>query len=185
VAPVRARALLEGTAALKVAVVVDVHADAAAAVARSVGADVIQLHGEEAPEELEDLRLRGPWKLWKSVRAKSLEDVETVVERYGRVADGILIEGWKDGVVGGGGAAVTLDGARVREIVPASVQFVLAGGLRVDTVADAIRRFEPDIVDVSSGVERAPREKDPELVTRFIHAAAVAGSARGVTREAR
>ncbi len=160
VAPERARAILEGRAAAKVAVVVDEGAAGAEAAARAMGADVIQLHGSEDPRELEELRRRGPWTLWKSVRAASMEDVAEAVERYRGAADGILIEGRKDGVLGGGGARLRLDGRSVRGLVPDDVHLVLAGGLRADNVAGAVRDFQPDVVDVSSGVERTLGEKD-------------------------
>lgn len=171
VAPARAKAILEGTTARKVAVVVDEGSAGSEAAARTLEADVIQLHGSESPEVLEELRRRGPWTLWKSVRAKSLEDVAEAVGRYGELADGILIEGWKDGVLGGGGARLALDGGRVRELVPGEVDLVLAGGLRADNVAEAVRNFRPDVVDVSSGVERVPGEKDHDLMRDFIDAA--------------
>jgi phosphoribosylanthranilate isomerase len=176
VAPSAARALVEGTSALKVAVVVDETADGAAAAARALGADVIQLHGTESHTVLENLRARGGWTLWKAVRAKSLEDIERAVEVYGRSADGILVEGWKEGSPGGGGAHLTLDPARVRSLVPPSVDLVLAGGLGPDSVADAVRRFRPDVVDVSSGVERALGVKDHGRVQAFVEAARAAAS---------
>jgi len=47
---------------------------------------------------------------------------------------------------------------------------VLAGGLRPDNVARAIRALRPDVVDVSSGVESAPGIKDFELMRRFVDA---------------
>jgi phosphoribosylanthranilate isomerase len=54
--------------------------------------------------------------------------------------------------------------------------FALAGGLRPETVADAIVRLRPSLVDVSSGVESSPGRKDPERVAAFV--AAVAGARR-------
>lgn len=184
VAPERARAILEGRVARKVAVVVDEGAGGAETVARAMGADVIQLHGSEEPSELEELRGRGPWTLWKSVRAASLQDVTEAVARFRSVADGILIEGWKDGVLGGGGARLLLDGGSVRGLVPDDVDLVLAGGLRADNVAGAVRHFRPDVVDVSSGVERILGEKDHELMRDFIDAArGAAGKGAGAPAE--
>ena len=53
--------------------------------------------------------------------------------------------------------------------------FALSGGLTPDTVATAIAMTGAGLVDVSSGVERAPGEKDPDLVKRFIRAAKSVG----------
>ena len=119
-----------------------------------VGAGVIQLHGEEPPSVLAELRSRGPWKLWKAVRARAVEDIERAVERYADYADGILVEGWKEGVVGGGGARLDLGSEGVRDLIPERLDFILAGGLDPDTVGDAVKAFRPHVVDVSSGVER-------------------------------
>lgn len=55
--------------------------------------------------------------------------------------------------------------------VVARPSFVLAGGLTPDNVRETILRARPSIVDVSSGVERAPGEKDPALIERFVAAA--------------
>jgi phosphoribosylanthranilate isomerase len=171
VAPAAAGPLFDGVRAKKVAVMVDEPAEAAALAARALGADVVQLHGNETPDALDDLRGCGPWKLWKAVRARSIDEVEAAVARFGPVADGVLLEGWKEGSVGGSGARVTLDPGRVRDLIPASLTFVLAGGLTPDNVLDAVSAFRPDIVDVSSGVERALGVKDQRRVRGFIEAA--------------
>lgn len=174
VAPAAAAALVQGTRAPKVAVLVDETAEGAIAAARALGADVIQLHGDEPPHVLEAIRSRGPWKLWKAVRVKSLAEVERAVEQYARLADGILIEGWKEGSLGVGGARVTLDPAAVRALVPADLDFVFAGGLTPESVAEGARAFHPDVVDVSSGVERALGVKDHARIRAFIEAARAA-----------
>jgi len=178
VEPARASALVEGTRALKVAVLVDEHPDAAEAAALALGAAVLQLHGDEEPSLLAALKERGPWALWRAVRARSLDDIRRTVERYHGVADGILVEGG-EGALGVGGARLELDADRVRDLLPEGLDFVLAGGLDADTVAEAVRRFEPDVVDVSSGVERERGAKDHALVEAFVLAArgALAGGA--------
>lgn len=174
VTPSAARAIVEGTNASKVAVLVDETAEGAAAAARALGAAVIQLHGTEPPPVLEELRALGNWALWKAVRARSLGDIERAVEAYARVADGILVEGWKEGSLGVGGVRLSLDPARVRSLVPYSVDLVLAGGLGPQTVAEAVRSFRPDVVDVSSGVESALGVKDHGRVSAFIESARAA-----------
>lgn len=163
--------LLEGTDATRVAVLVDESVDEAVRRATALGAGVVQLHGNEHPSVLEALRDRGEWRLWKAVRARELGDVERAVERYGAVADALLVEGWKEGVVGGGGATLRLDPAAVRGAVGPALDFVLAGGLAPDSVDAAVAHFTPDVVDVSSGVESTRGEKSPELVRRFLQAA--------------
>lgn len=163
--------LLEGIRTMRVAVMVDAEPATAEAAARAIGAGVIQLHGEEPPRVLAELRSRGPWKLWKAVRARAVGDIELAVERYADYADGILVEGWKEGVVGGGGVRLELGSEGVRDLIPERLDFILAGGLDPDTVGDAVTAFRPHVVDVSSGVEWARGEKDPLLVARFIEAA--------------
>jgi phosphoribosylanthranilate isomerase len=171
VEPAAGPALVHGTKATKVAVLVDETADDAESLALTVGAGVIQLHGDESEAVLRELRDRGPWTLWKSVRARSLGDVQRAVDRFADLADGLLVEGWREGVVGGGGAVLELSPQAVRAAIPQGVAFVLAGGLAPGTVADAVALFLPDVVDVSSGIEAIPGRKDPELARAFVRAA--------------
>ena len=80
-----------------------------------------------------------------------------------------LLDSFVDGAHGGTG--VTADWNLAAEAVQLHHRVILAGGLRVATVADAMRRVRPFGVDVSSGVESAPGKKDPEKLRAFIAAA--------------
>jgi phosphoribosylanthranilate isomerase len=185
VAPRNAGAIVAGTRALKVAVLVDEDPEEAAGAAEALGAHVVQLSGDETPGTIEAIRSRGPWSIWKAVRARTLDELSAAVTRYGQVVNGILLEGWKEGSKGGSGARVTLDAAGARALVSEEIDFVLAGGLGPDNVADAVRSFRPDVVDVSSGVERALGAKDHERVHAFVDAArgAMAGASAGGGRQ--
>lgn len=172
VTPTAAAALVAGVRGVPVAVMVDETPDAAATAGARMGAGVLQLHGEETVDTVRTLKERGPWLLWKSVRAASLDDVRRAVDVYGPWVDGVLVEGRREGVVGGGGLALDADAfAGLGSVIPPTLRFILAGGLNADTVAAAVNRWGPDVVDVSSGVEVARGRKDHDLLRRFVHAA--------------
>lgn len=166
-----APAIAKGLATARVAVLVDEPVTRARDLARAIDAQVIQLHGSEPPEVVARLRESGGWQVWKAVRARSIEDVARAVLHYGAIANGLLVEGWREGVVGGGGVTLALEPGSVRATVPEGLTFVLAGGLRPESVAEAIGAFRPAVVDVSSGVEGRLGEKDAERLRRFLHAA--------------
>ena len=85
----------------------------------------------------------------------------------GELPDTFLYEGAKSG------AGETVDWARAAEFAKRG-NMILAGGLSIANVAEAIRTARPFGVDVSSAVESAPGVKDPELVRQFISAARAA-----------
>lgn len=164
-----ALALLAGLAPTGVAVVVDESVERAEELARVAGAGVIQLHGAEPPEMVEDLAAQGAWRVWKAVRAQGPDDVRRAVDRYGAWVEAILVEGWLEGVMGGGGARLSRASVgSLRELVPAPLRVVLAGGLTPDNLGAAVDHFRPHVVDVSSGVEVAAGRKSPDLMARFI-----------------
>ena len=161
--------LVRGVSATRVAVLVDVDPDAAEAAAEALGAGVVQLHGEESPEVVEAVGALGPWEVWKAVRVRTPADLTDALTRFGSVADGILVEGRKDGVVGGGGARADLGVLEaVRGEVSPELTLILAGGLTPANVREGVARLRPSVVDVSSGVEEIPGNKSRALVQRFI-----------------
>jgi phosphoribosylanthranilate isomerase len=143
--------------------------------ARTSGAGVVQLHGEEPPELLRALRDEGPWELWKAVRVESADDVRSAVEAYGPVVDGLVFDGAPSGRRGGGHGERfpwhELEAAR--DVLGAS-DLIVAGGLDPHNVAEAVRRLAPDVVDVSSGVEVARGVKDRERMEAFVRNARAA-----------
>ena len=152
-----------------VAVLVDESLDEAQRIAELSGASVIQLHGEENVEYVEELRRRGMWTIWKAVRVRDPEDVTRAVEALGTSVDGLLLDGWHPDRPGGSGVSFSWEGVRVmRDQIPSALKVIVAGGLTPGNVADAVRVLRPDVVDVVSGVELNIRRKDPELIGAFV-----------------
>lgn len=152
-----------------VAVLVDESLDEAQRIAELSGASVIQLHGEENVEYVEELRRRGMWTIWKAVRVRDPEDVARAVEGLGTSVDGLLLDGWHPDRPGGSGVSFSWEGVRVmRDQIPSALKVIVAGGLTPGNVADAVRVLRPDVVDVVSGVELNIRRKDPERIGAFV-----------------
>lgn len=166
--------VVSGVTVPRVAVTVDESPGANVALARSIDASIIQLHGDESPSTAGLLKSEGGWAVWKGIRARSVEDVQRAIDAFAETIDGIVVEGWRPGQVGGAGMTLQLAADEFRALLPPSLTFVLAGGLRPDSVARAVARFQPDVVDVSSGVELAQGSKDPGLVEAFTHNARTA-----------
>jgi len=160
--------LVRGTRAPRVAVLVDEPVARAVALARSLDASIVQLHGAEPPETVRAVGQAGPWRVWKAVRARTVEDVRSAVLDYDGVADGLVVEGYREGAIGGSGLVLEVASEDVRATIPRTMDFVLAGGLTPATVREAVIRFWPDVVDVSSGVEGAPGLKDPDAMRAFV-----------------
>jgi phosphoribosylanthranilate isomerase len=107
------------------------------------------------------------------IKAIGIADAADVaqIEHYAPAADQLLIDAKAPkGAVLPGGNGLAFDWTLVaRKYWPCP--WLLAGGLTPDNVAEAIRRTGARQVDVSSGVESAPGEKDADLVARFVAAA--------------
>jgi len=130
---------------------------------------VVQLHGDEAPEACRTLREAG-LEVWKAFRPRNFAELGTFAERYREVADGLLVEGYSARAPGGTGTRLPAELWPELRRAAAGRSLVLAGGLAPDNVAAAVRAVAPDVVDVSSGVERVPGEKDAKLVRSFVRA---------------
>lgn len=122
-----------------------------------------QLHGQEPPEVVQKLKNEGLLVV-KALYAKGRPSVAEA-DQYG--ADAFLIECAKGELPGGNAMTWNwCEAAGFGDQYP----FILAGGLTPENVADAIGDANPHAVDVSSGVETAPGQKDMDKVRRFIQA---------------
>ena len=132
--------------------------------------DALQLHGEEPPQRVAQVRERFRLPVWKAVPVAMAEDVISA-DRYQEAADLILFDAKtpKDAALPGG-MGLSFDWSLVHKW-KGRPGWGLAGGLRVDNVAEAIRQTSAPLVDTSSGVEIAPGKKQTQLIQAFSDAA--------------
>lgn len=162
-APARGRARL-------VAVTVDPSDEALDAIAAGLKPDLIQLHGGESPDRVAEVRTRTGAGVIKAIGVSGPADLMGL-EAYEAAADYLMFDARppKDAALPGGiGARFDWDLLAGRAF---SLPWLLAGGLDPTNVAEAARRSGARLVDVSSGVERAPGLKDPALIAAFLDAA--------------
>ncbi|WP_119069105.1 phosphoribosylanthranilate isomerase [Rubrobacter indicoceani] len=133
-------------------------------IAREVGLDLVQLHGDEPPEEVAYLRSRS-LKVMKAFRVKDKDSI-TRLDDY--EADFFLLDAFSEKARGGTGETFDWDAAKA---LVGRANIVVSGGLNPDNVAEAIEFFAPYGVDASSSLEDAPGEKNAEMVRRFVSAA--------------
>jgi phosphoribosylanthranilate isomerase len=153
-----------------VGVFVDRPAAEVAGLADRLGLDAVQLHGQEPPDYLAALdrfRLIRAFRLGTVGGWRIVTDFIARAEALGRPPDGVLIDAYVPGLLGGTGTAID---PSLLEAAPTLPRLILAGGLTPQNVAERIARIRPWMVDVASGVESAPGRKDPASVAAFVRA---------------
>jgi phosphoribosylanthranilate isomerase len=136
-------------------------------IAAACGLGGIQLHGDEVPELCARF---APLKVWKAFRIRD-EDSLKPLTRY--AVDAWLLDAYSAKGLGGTGECFNWDLAVRAKSMGRPV--VLAGGLTPENAAEAVRQVRPWGVDVSSGVETSPGQKDHAKVRAFIRAAKASG----------
>lgn len=124
----------------------------------------VQLHGEESPEFCFYLKRCLPDV--EIIRALRIRTNNALVESeaYFNCVDTLLLDAYHPHVFGGTGK--TLDWDRLACFTP-PLPWLLAGGLKPDNVSEALSLLSPCGIDLSSGVERSPGDKDLEKVKKL------------------
>jgi phosphoribosylanthranilate isomerase len=133
--------------------------------------DILQFHGHESPDRIADVKLRFYRPVMKAIAVAAPDDVLTAA-RYDEVADLLLFDAKPplriDALPGGNGLAFDwrlIAGHQWRR------PWMLSGGLTADLLPEAVRISGANAVDVSSGVERRPGDKDPDKIRAFLRVA--------------
>jgi phosphoribosylanthranilate isomerase len=132
--------------------------------------DMLQLHGRETVARLRDIKQNFGLPVMKAIAVETAADLVPLAG-YAAVADRILFDARAPkGATRPGGLGAVFDW-HVLENLDLKLPFMVSGGLNAGNVAEAIRVTRAGGVDVSSGVERGPGLKDPDMIRDFIRAA--------------
>lgn len=159
--PGAARKIIQGLPAdvAKIGVFVNREHHVVKGMADFCGLDLIQLHGDEPPE---NCRYFSPWSLIKAVSRWKEADLHRLKEYPVKA---FLVDARDEERYGGTGLKADWALAKkIGEIKP----LILAGGLNAENIGEAIETVAPDAVDISSGVEIRPGKKDPGKVKEII-----------------
>jgi phosphoribosylanthranilate isomerase len=161
--------------ARKVAVSVDANDELLKSCIDALRPDLLQLHGRETPERVAVIRSRFGLPVMKALPITKRADLSSV-HLYAKVADLLMFDARAPrGATRPGGLGHAFDW-RLLENLDLGVPFMLSGGLDAGNVGEALRITRADGLDVSSGVESAPGEKDADKIGAFIRAARDADS---------
>jgi phosphoribosylanthranilate isomerase len=155
---------------IKVALVVDPNNTLLSDMVKHVPIDMIQLQGRESPQRVREIKELTGLPVMKAVGVSEPADLE-IIDSYATVADQLLIDAKPPkGSILPGGNGLAFDW-KLMSGKTWDVPWMLAGGLNAENVVEAIRMTGTAQIDVSSGVEKAPGDKDPDKVTLFIQKA--------------
>jgi phosphoribosylanthranilate isomerase len=148
---------------MKIGVFVDEDPKLIRSVAEDTGLDALQFHGSETPEFCASFRK--DYRIIKAFRIRSCSDLRKINDYD---TDYYLLDTYKADAAGGTGEVFDWKILRDFELLR---PIILSGGLNASNVGAAIEEVVPCGVDVSSGVEKKPGKKDPELMKIFVERA--------------
>ena len=142
-----------------------------AGVTARVPLDLLQLHGDETPRRVAEIRGRFGTQVMKAIRVATFEDLTSLAD-YESVADWILFDAKPPKSVTAlpGGTGIAFDWQLLQR-VKISRPWMLSGGLTAENLAEAVSLTGANMVDVSSGVEDRPGVKSVERIRAFVAAA--------------
>jgi phosphoribosylanthranilate isomerase len=169
VTPARAGELCQAVplAVRRVGLFVDADDETIGTTLEAAPLDILQFHGSETPERIAAAKRRFGRKVMKAISVAGPEDVAAAT-RYEEVADLLLFDAKPPpGATRPGGNGLIFDW----ELIAGRawrLPWLLSGGLTAELLPEAVRISGAKAVDVSSGVERRPGDKDPDKIRAFL-----------------
>ena len=169
--PDQAKVLAEATpkSVRRVGLFVDPGSEGLEKILGTVELDMIQLHGDESPERVTEIKQKFGKPVMKALKIATKYDMEGL-EDYEAAADWLLFDSKSADAEMPGGTGQSFDWSVLKDRT-FQKPWMLSGGLNHENVSDALSLLNPKVVDVSSGVESEPGVKDPDKIREFVNIA--------------
>ncbi len=133
-------------------------------VLKTVPLDLLQFHGDETPEQCQQIAEKTSRRWYKAIQMKPNLNVIETIKNYQHVgASAVLLDAWHPELKGGTGQQ--FDWSQFPKL---DIALILAGGLTPDNIEEAIKTTQAFAVDVSGGVESAKGIKDQQRIEKFM-----------------
>jgi phosphoribosylanthranilate isomerase len=148
-----------------VAVTVNADDDFLQEIAEKFQPDFIQLHGDETPERVAEVRKKFAVSVIKALPVRTAEDID-LAAHFEDIADILMFDAKPPGDLPGGNGIpfdwTLLAGRKFRK------PYFLSGGISIGNVEKALKESGARVIDISSGLESSPGNKDPQMIVEFI-----------------
>lgn len=140
-----------------VGVFTDTDVDEIYKIASECNLNICQLHSDETLNDCK--KLKKHMSVWKSISVKSFISTD-YIQNYADCVDRILLDTYKEGVLGGSGETFNWD---LANNLSSKYSVVLAGGLNESNILKAIEKVKPQAVDICSGVETDSKKDEVKI----------------------
>ena len=148
-----------------VALTVDPNNDFLFEIKKKVKPDYIQLHGNENPNRCRDIRKNLDIPLIKGVNVKNKLNLMRLTKDFEDICDILLLDAPSEVLPGGNGKKFDWN---ILKGFKSKKKWMLAGGLNINNISEAIDITRPPAIDISSGLETIKGVKDPQLIKNFV-----------------
>ena len=134
-------------------------------ITNSLSPSLLQLHGNESPERISQIKEKFSTKIIKTFHVKDKISQAEISENY-ELADYLLFDSFSEGSKGGTGKIFNWNLLKNKNF---SIPWFLSGGLNIDNISEAIKITNTQLIDISSGIEKTRGVKSKKLMKQFVN----------------
>ena len=132
---------------------------------KNIKPDFIQLHGEEGPNRCINIREKFNIPIIKGIGIENDMNIRYLIKPYEEICDILILDAPSKELPGGNGKKFDWE---ILKNHKSKKKWMLAGGLNINNISEAIDLTRPPAIDISSGLEKDKGIKDPQLIRDFV-----------------